>query len=79
MISDVVRDIGGLGRQWQRVSKTEDKATRHAILREVFKEYRATVDAPGCFFVEDLMEIYPEAKVCVFQGSSTICVMDYGD
>lgn len=74
MISDVVRDIGGLGRQWQRVFQTEDKATRHAILRKIFKDYRAIVDAPGYFFVEDLMEIYPEAKVCVFQASSTICV-----
>lgn len=65
MVSDVIRDIGGLGHQWTQALQARDKATRHAILREICKDYRAIVDAPGCFFVEDLMEIYPEAKVCM--------------
>lgn len=63
MVSDVIRDIGGLGHQWTQALQARDKVTRHAILREICKDYRAIVDAPGCFFVEDLMEIYPEAKV----------------
>jgi Sulfotransferase domain len=63
MISDVIRDVRGLGRLWIRAAHTEDKATRQQILREICKDYRAIVDAPGCFFVEDLMEIYPDAKV----------------
>jgi Sulfotransferase domain len=63
MISDVIRDVGGLGRLWIRAARTEDKATRHQILREICKDYRAIVDAPGCFFVEDLIQIYPDAKV----------------
>ena len=41
----------------------QDKAKRQAMLHELFDGYQATADAPGSFFVEDLMEMYPEAKV----------------
>ena len=31
--------------------------------RRLFERYEATVDAPGCFFYDDLIRTYPEAKV----------------
>lgn len=31
--------------------------------RQVFAGYRATVDWPGCTFYEQLMDVYPDAKV----------------
>ena len=31
--------------------------------RELFKDYQATVDWPGCNFYKELMKIYPDAKV----------------
>lgn len=31
--------------------------------KALFQEYRATVDWPGCAFYEDLMKVYPDAKV----------------
>ncbi len=31
--------------------------------QELFREYRATVDWPGCTFYQQLMETYPDAKV----------------
>jgi Sulfotransferase domain len=70
MISDVMRDVGGLGRLWIRATQTDDKATRQQLLREICKDYHAIVDAPGCFFVEDLMEIYPDAKVKILPYSA---------
>ena len=31
--------------------------------QDIFQNYQATVDAPGCFFYKELMAAYPEAKV----------------
>ena len=31
--------------------------------RELFKDYQATVDWPGCTFYKEFMELYPDAKV----------------
>ena len=39
------------------------KEARHAMIREILKDYVAIVDYPCCIFLEDLMEIYPNAKV----------------
>lgn len=36
---------------------------RQKILAEVTKGYSAIVDGPGCFFVQDWIEMYPDAKV----------------
>jgi hypothetical protein len=41
----------------------KDKAKRHAILHQIFDGYQSTADFPGMSFVEDLVEMYPDAKV----------------
>lgn len=40
-----------------------NKPLRQQILRELFRGYACTADFPGHIFVEDLIEMYPEAKV----------------
>lgn len=40
-----------------------NKAARQQILRELFTGYACTADFPGHLFIEDLIEMYPEAKV----------------
>ena len=40
-----------------------DKAVRQKILAEIVTGYAAMVDGPGCFFVEDWVEMYPDTKV----------------
>jgi hypothetical protein len=40
-----------------------DKAVRQKLLAEITKGYSAIVDGPGCFFIEDWVEMYPDAKV----------------
>lgn len=41
----------------------KEKARRQALLHQIFDGWEATADFPGCFFPEDLMEMYPKAKV----------------
>jgi len=48
---------------WLKTMQTEDKAVRQKILAEIVQGYSAIVDGPGCFFVEDWIEMYPDAKV----------------
>jgi hypothetical protein len=48
---------------WLKAMQTEDKAVRQKILAEIVQGYSAIVDGPGCFFVEDWIEMYPDAKV----------------
>lgn len=43
--------------------KEQDKTKRQQILRELMTGYACTADFPGHLFVEDLIEMYPEAKV----------------
>jgi len=40
-----------------------NKEKRQAILHKLFDGYRATCDFPGNYFVEDLVEMYPNAKI----------------
>lgn len=40
-----------------------DKTARQQILRQLFTGHACTADFPGHLFVEDLIEMYPEAKV----------------
>jgi hypothetical protein len=48
---------------WLQAMKEEDKAVRQKILAELVKGYVAAVDGPACFFVEDWIEMFPDAKV----------------
>ena len=42
--------------------KEKDKAKRQKILAQIVKGYGAIVDGPGCFFIEDWLEMFPDAK-----------------
>jgi len=48
---------------WLKAMNTRDKAVRQKILAKIVSGYSAIVDGPGCFFVEDWIEMYPDAKV----------------
>ena len=41
----------------------ENRERRHKMLHRIFDGYRATTDFPGSVFVDDLMDMYPDAKV----------------
>lgn len=41
----------------------DDKDKRQAILHQIFDGYLATADFPGMAFLDDLIEMYPDAKV----------------
>ena len=43
-------------------SKEESDAMKDQ-LKDVFRGYKSTFDNPACFFVPELMELYPHAKV----------------
>ena len=43
--------------------REKDKSKRQAILHELFDGYAATCDFPGMAFVDDLIEMYPKAKI----------------
>jgi len=63
MVSDVLGDARGRGKKWVEAWKEPDKAKRHAIIREILKDYKAIVDFPASVMVKDPLEIYPDAKV----------------
>jgi len=47
-----------------------DKDRRQVLLRPLFDGYAATCDYPGSFFIDDLMEMYPDAKIVLNKRSS---------
>jgi hypothetical protein len=49
-----------------------DKAARHKLLHAIFDGYKATTDFPGMAFADDLMEMYPGAKVLLNQRDSAL-------
>lgn len=40
-----------------------DRRKRQEVLFKIFEGYRSTADVPGAWFVQDLLEMYPDAKV----------------
>ncbi|CAG5102623.1 Oidioi.mRNA.OKI2018_I69.chr1.g388.t1.cds [Oikopleura dioica] len=50
---------------WTKVGLEKDPKRRQQFLKKFFDEstYQSTVDFPGNVFFQDLMEIYPDAKV----------------
>ena len=73
------------GRRWQQVfellpdsdsDKDARKEERQALMRSIFAEggYKATVDFPGSMFAEDLVEMYPDAKVLLTCLSVSLCL-----
>ncbi|OCL02422.1 hypothetical protein AOQ84DRAFT_229096 [Glonium stellatum] len=62
-ITDLLPRARSHGPMWLEAMQTKDKAVRQKILAEIVQGYSAIVDGPGCFFVEDWIEMYPDAKV----------------
>jgi hypothetical protein len=48
----------------------EDRERRHKLLHRLFDGYGATSDFPGVMFVDDLMDMYPDAVVILNQRKS---------
>jgi hypothetical protein len=48
----------------------EDRERRHKLLHQLFDGYGATCDFPGVMFVDDLMDMYPDAVVILNQRKS---------
>src|ERR1700730_5128695 len=61
-ITDLLSRTHTHGAMWPKAMQTEDKAFQQKILAEIVKGSSAIVDGLGCFFVEDWVEIYPDAK-----------------
>ena len=52
------------GPQWLAAMSEPEKAVRQKyLLDEIVDGYTAIVDGPGCFFVEDWVEAFLDAKV----------------
>ncbi|KAI0023337.1 hypothetical protein F4780DRAFT_76447 [Xylariomycetidae sp. FL0641] len=47
--------------------KEDDREKRHKLLYELYDGYGATCDFPGCVFTDDLMDMFPDAKVILNQ------------
>jgi hypothetical protein len=43
--------------------KEKDTARRHKLLHKLFDGFQATTDFPGAMFMDDLMDMYPDAKI----------------
>lgn len=43
--------------------KETNTARRHKLLHQLFDGFQATADFPGCGFIDDLMDMYPDAKI----------------
>lgn len=43
--------------------RENDTARRHKILHKVFDGFQATTDFPGAMLMDDLMDMYPDAKI----------------
>lgn len=63
MITDLLPNARTHGPLWLAAMREPSKPARQKILAEVVKGYSAIVDGPGCFFVADWIEMYPDAKV----------------
>ncbi|KAE9381030.1 hypothetical protein N431DRAFT_457646 [Stipitochalara longipes BDJ] len=50
--------------------REKDRKRRQKILHKLFDGYGATCDFPGMIFVDDLMDMYPNAKVILNQRAS---------
>ncbi|KAK3181636.1 hypothetical protein K4F52_007014 [Lecanicillium sp. MT-2017a] len=45
----------------------DDREKRHKILHQLFDGWESTTDFPGFWFVEDLMDMYPDAQIVLNQ------------
>ena len=52
-------------RLWKQACKTENKEARQYIIRKIYANgrFKSGCDYPTSLFVDDLVEMYPSAKV----------------
>ena len=62
-------------RLWQQASDETNNAERQKILRQIYSETgcKSAVDYPTSNFIEELVELYPEAKVRFHIQTSLYC------
>ena len=55
----------GNSKRWQDTCLIEDRQTRQKILKKLYNDggFRSGCDYPTALFVDDLVDMYPEAKV----------------
>lgn len=54
----------------------EDTQKRRKILHQIFDGYQGTADFPGFYFIDDLIEMYPDAQIILNQrkgGAKSWC------
>ena len=68
MTTGLIGNAYGLGDLWSKALQVKYKANQQALLRKALQPYRAAVDVPSCLFVEELIEMYPNAKVCRYSA-----------
>lgn len=51
-------------------ARENSKVRRQILLRQLFMGYKASSDYPGMAFVDDLLEMYPDAKIVLDKRSS---------
>jgi hypothetical protein len=55
---------------WGRISDASSTEERRALLREALTGYRSSIDFPSSYYYQDLMEMYPDAKVLLTTRSA---------
>lgn len=50
--------------------RERNREKRHKMLHQLFDGYSATCDFPGIMFIDDLMDMYPDAAIVLNQRSS---------
>lgn len=50
-----------------KAMREKDKKKRQALLHKIFDGYQATTDFPGFWFLDDLMDMYPDAPLVLNQ------------
>ena len=53
---------------WLKPMHAQDKAVRQKIFAEIVKGYAVITDRPGCFFVGDWLDMYPDAQLFDMEG-----------
>jgi hypothetical protein len=56
-------DANHLGDIWAPIFEARDKSTQQALLWKALAPSKVAVDAPSCILVDDLIEIFLDAKV----------------
>lgn len=64
----VVTDASRLDIVYQAMHE-DNKERRQKLLHKIFDGYQATTDFPGFWFIDDLMDMYPDAAIVLNQRS----------